>query len=173
MMRFLGARKLAFAGFAICTLLILIALYLQYVVHLEPCPLCMMQRIAFFFLALIFLIAALHGPGPTGMKVYGVLTLLVAATGLGLATRHVYLQWYPPEFNGCTADLFFQLERFPILSVVGKALRATGDCAKVDWRLLGLSIAQWSWLWFLALAALCVRILFESFAAARSGRRHA
>jgi disulfide bond formation protein DsbB len=171
MMRLFGARKLALAGFLICTLLILIALYLQYVVHLEPCPLCMMQRIAFFVLGLIFLLAALHGPRPTGMQVYGVLTLVVALTGLGLATRHVYLQWYPPEFNGCTADLFFQLQRFPLLSVVAKALRATGDCAKVDWTMLGLSIAQWSWLWFLALSALCVRILMESFAAARAGRR--
>lgn len=171
MMRFLGARKLAFAGFLLCTLLILIALYLQYVVHLEPCPLCMMERIAFFFLGLIFLIGAVHGPRPTGMKVYGVLTLLVALTGLGLATRHVYLQWYPPEFNGCTADLFFQLQRFPLLSVVARALRATGDCAKVDWTLLGLSIAQWAWLWFLAFAALSVRILLESFAASRPGRR--
>ena len=154
-------RKLAIAGFLICTGLICIALYLQYVDHLDPCPLCMMQRITFFSLALVFLAMALHGPGVTGTRIYAALLLVLSLTGLGLATRHVWLQWYPPEYAACTADLFFQLKRFPLLSVVYKALRATGDCAKVDWTLLGLSIAQWSWLWFLALTAGIVAMLVQ------------
>jgi disulfide bond formation protein DsbB len=159
MMQLPASRKLAIAGFLICTGLICIALYLQYIDHLDPCPLCMMQRIAFFFLGLVFLAMALQGPGTTGTRVYGVLLLVISLTGLGLATRHVWLQWYPPEFSACTADLFFQLKRFPLLSVVYKALRATGDCAKVDWTLLGLSIAQWSWIWFLALSAMISAML--------------
>jgi disulfide bond formation protein DsbB len=131
----------------------------------------MMERLAFFFLGLVFLIAAIHGPKRYGMKVYGVLCLLLSLTGFGLANRHVYLQFYPPEFSGCTADLFFQLQRFSWLSVVAKALRATGDCAKVDWTLLGLSIAEWSWLWFVAMIVLCLRILSEAFASGRSAMR--
>jgi disulfide bond formation protein DsbB len=151
-------RKLALAGFLVCAGLISFALYLQYVVNLEPCPLCMLQRICFTALAGVFLIAFLHGPGRAGARAYGVLGFLIAATGIGLATRHVWLQWFPPEVSACTADLFFQLERFPILSVLAKALRATGDCAKVDWRFLYLSIAEWSWIWFVLLAGFTVYI---------------
>jgi protein dithiol:quinone oxidoreductase len=160
--KLLTSRKLALAGFLVCTGLILAALYFQYVEHLEPCPLCMLQRICFFVLGIVFLIAALHGPRKIGVRVYGVLELALACTGLGFATRHVWLQWYPPATESCTSDLFYQMRRFPVLNVIEKALRATGDCAKVDWTFLGLSMAQWSWIWFAILALLVVRILLRS-----------
>jgi disulfide bond formation protein DsbB len=151
-MKFLSnSRWFAALGCVICIGLIAFALYLQYGEHLEPCPLCMMQRIAFAVLAVGFFIMALHAPGRTGALVYAVLLFVTSATGIGLASRHVWLQWFPPPVSVCDADLFFQLQRFPWLAVVQKALRATGDCAKVDWTLFGLSIAQWSWLWFVAL----------------------
>lgn len=158
-------RKLALAGFLVCAGLISFALYLQYFANLEPCPLCMLQRICFTLLAAVFLIAFLQGPGRIGARMYAVLAFLIAATGIGLASRHVWLQWFPPLVSACTADLFFQLERFPILSVVQKALRATGDCAKVDWRFLALSIAEWSWIWFVLLA------LLTAFIYRRAGQR--
>lgn len=142
-------RKLALAGFFVCAAMIAFALYLQYVDHLEPCPLCMLQRICFTAIGLVFLVAAVHGPSGWGIRFYAAIEFLIAAVGIGLASRHVWLQWYPPEESACTADLFFQLERFPVLSVISKALRATGDCAVVDWTLFGLSLAQWSWLGFL------------------------
>lgn len=149
-----ASRKLATAGFLVCAGLIGIALYLQHVVGLEPCPLCMIQRIVFIAIGLVFLVAALHGPRGRGATVYGGIAFLLSLTGIGFAARHVWLQWYPPDASSCTADLFYQLQRFPWLAVVERALRATGDCAKVDWTLLGLSIAQWSFVWFVAMAAL-------------------
>ncbi|MGA2550467.1 MAG: disulfide bond formation protein B [Burkholderiaceae bacterium] len=152
----MSSRKLALAGFLVCAGLIAFALYLQYEVNLEPCPLCMLQRLCFTALGLVFLIAFLHGPGRKGVRIYGALAFLIAATGIGLATRHVWLQWFPPLSSSCTADLFFQLRRFPFLSVIEKALRATGDCAKVDWRFLYLSIAEWSWVWFVLLTIFIV-----------------
>jgi len=161
----LTARKLALAGFLICAGLIAFALYLQYFENLEPCPLCMLQRICFSALGVIFLVAFLHGPGRTGARIYAFLGFLVALTGVGLATRHVWLQWFPPDVSACTADLFFQLERFPVLSVLAKALRATGDCAKVDWRFLALSIAEWSLIWFILLAG------YTLYMAHRAGER--
>jgi len=159
------SRKLALAGFLICAGLVSIALYLQYEVHLEPCPLCMLERICFSLLGLVFLLAAIHGPRRGGMRLYAAFELILAATGIALASRHVWLQWFPPVNAGCTADLFYQLRRFPLLSVVEKALRATGDCAVVDWTLFRLSIAQWSWIWFMLLGWLSILIF------ARGGAR--
>ena len=147
-------RKLALAGFLVCAGLIGFALYLQYVKGLEPCPLCMIERLWFIGLGLVFLIAAIHKPTGLGVRVYGVLATAAAITGASFAARHVWLQWHPPENQACTADLFFQLQRFPFFSVIERALRATGDCAKVDWTLLGLSIAEWSLLWFVVLTVL-------------------
>ncbi len=149
-----GPRKLALAGFLVCAGLIGIALYLQYVRNLEPCPLCMMQRVFFVALGLVFLIAAIAAPKGFFIRIYGVVAMALAVVGAGFATRHVWLQWNPPENESCSADLFTMFDRLPFFSVIQKALIATGDCAKVDWTLLGLSIAEWSLLWFVALAIL-------------------
>jgi len=154
--REIDARKLALAGFFACVGLIAFALYLQHYEGLEPCPLCMLQRLAFIGLGLIFLVAAIHGPGALGMRIYAALAMAMALIGAGFAARHIWLQWNPPEFAACTADLFYQLKKFPWLSVVERALRATGDCAVVDWTLLRLSIAEWSLVWFVLLGVLAV-----------------
>ncbi len=156
-----GTRKLAFAGFLICAGLIAFALYLQYFRGLDPCPLCMIQRVIFIALGFVFLVAGIAGPRGAVRRLFGVLTTLLAVTGVGFAARHVWLQWYPPDFESCTADLFTQLERLPFGSVIQRALYATGDCAKVDWTLLGLSIAQWSFLWFVALTLLSLVYLLK------------
>ena len=144
-------RKLALAGFLVCAGLIAFALFLQYGRGLDPCPLCMIQRVVFIAIGFVFLVAALAGPRAWGTKVYGFVAAALALTGAGFAARHVWLQWNPPEFESCTADLFTQLQRIPFGSVIERALVATGDCARVDWRFLGLSIAEWSLLWFVVL----------------------
>jgi disulfide bond formation protein DsbB len=149
-------RTLAFAGFLVCAGLIGFALYLEHFRGLDPCPLCMIQRVCFIALGFVFLIAALAGPRGFFVKVYGILATLIGLCGIGFAARHVWLQWHPPELESCTADLFTQLQRLPFGSVIQRALYATGDCAKVDWTLLGLSIAQWSFLWFVALTVLAL-----------------
>jgi protein dithiol:quinone oxidoreductase len=156
-----ASRKLALAGFLVCTGLVGFALYLQYVDGLDPCPLCMIQRVLFGALGFVFLIAALAGPRGFFIRVYGVLATLLALCGVGFAARHVWLQWHPPELESCTADLFTQLQRLPFGSVIERALYATGDCAKVDWTLLGLSIAQWSFIWFAILTVLSLVYLFR------------
>ena len=149
-------RKLALAGFLVCAGLIGFALYLQYFDNQEPCPLCMIQRLSYFALGIVFLAAALHAPGRIGVRVYGILALIAAVVGAGFAARHVWLQWHPPAMESCTADLFFQLKKFPAFDVIGRALRATGDCAKVDWTFLHLSMAEWSLMWFVLLALLAM-----------------
>ena len=144
-------RKLALAGFLVCAGLIGIALYLQYVDHQDPCPLCMIQRIFFIALGAVFLIAAAFDPKDGIKKIFGAIAALLAIGGASFAARHVWLQHNPPEFESCTADLFTQFERIPFGAVIQRAIAATGDCAKVDWTLLHLSIAEWSLIWFVVL----------------------
>ena len=135
-------------GFAVCAGLLGFALYLQHVAKLEPCPLCMLQRVAFIAMGLCLLAGAIHGPGRTGRRIYAGLAGLSALTGAGLAIRHVWLQYNPPQFASCAGDIYSQLERLPLGRVIANAIRATGDCAKVDWTLLHLSVAEWSLVWF-------------------------
>lgn len=157
----LTVRTWLFTGFAACAGLLGFALYLQYFVNLEPCPLCMLQRVAFIALGLVFLIGALHAPGRTGVRVYAGIAILTAATGIGLAARHTWLQYNPPQFASCAGDLTSQLERLPLGRVIANAIRATGDCARVDWSLMGLSIAEWSLIWFAILALGSVALLLR------------
>lgn len=143
-------------GALVCAGLIGIALYLQHFAGLDPCPLCMLQRVAFIVVGVVCLVGAIHGPGKRGNRVYAVLAGLAALSGTGLAARHVWLQYNPPRFASCTGDLYSQLERLPLGRVIANAIRATGDCAKVDWTLLTLSIAEWSLIWFIAFVGLSI-----------------
>ena len=158
----LSSRAWFLIGFLACTGLILIALYLQHFQNLEPCPLCMLQRVAFIALGIVFLIGALHGPGKTGSRIYALVSLIPGFTGLGLAIRHVWLQYNPPEYVSCAGDFYSQLERMPLGRLIGNALRATGDCSKVDWTLLKLSIAEWSLIWFVILGVLSLYVLVKA-----------
>lgn len=141
---FAGTRPLYLGGFAVCVLLIAIALYMQHVMGLEPCPLCILQRVAVMAVGLILLVAAVHDPGRTGQRVYAVLTLLTAATGGAIAARHVWLENLPEErVPACGPALDYMLENFPLQRVIEMVLRGSGECAEVAWSFLGLSIAGW------------------------------
>jgi disulfide bond formation protein DsbB len=151
-------------GFAACTGLLAYALYLQYHDGLFPCPLCTFQRGAYFLLALAFLAGGLHAPkGKAGRGAYGALALLAAGLGIAIAGRHVWLQHLPPDqVPACGPDLNFMLRAFPLGDVVRRVLTGSGECATVDWRLLGLSMAEWSLLCFAALFAWAAWAAFRS-----------
>lgn len=135
-----------------CAALLGYGLYLQHVVGLEPCPLCVFQRVAFIALGLVFLIAALHGPRRTGAIVYAVLGFAAAATGAGVAGRHVWLQNLPADqVPACGPGLQYMLEQFPFSRMIEKVLSGSGECANVDWNFLGLTIPGWALLWFVLL----------------------
>lgn len=127
------------------------ALYTQYVGGLEPCPLCMTQRVFYVFTAAVALIAALHN---RARRVYGVLVALGALAGAGIAARQVWLQHLPPnEVPACGPSVEYMLQTLPFGDVLKRMLKGDGNCAVVDWQWLGLSMAEWSLLCFLALAA--------------------
>ena len=133
-------------GALACAGLLGFGYFLQYAKGLDPCPLCLVQRGFFYAVMAVFIIAAVHG---RGAMAYGGLAALFAAGGLATAGRQVWLQHLPPErVPACGPDLFFMLDNFPLSRVMKTLLQGTGECAKVDWTFLGLSIAEWSALWF-------------------------
>jgi disulfide bond formation protein DsbB len=139
------------AGIAfVCVALLAFGLYLQHVVGLEPCPMCIVQRYAMVIVALIAGITA--GIKSRGAWVAGSL-LTVGFSGFGafVAARQSWLQWYPPEIASCGRDFYGMIETFPLKRAIPMIFRGSGDCTKVDWTFLGLSIANWSFLWFCAI----------------------
>ena len=141
-------------GFVVCAALMGYALYAQHVLHLEPCPLCIFQRVAVIVLGAVFLLAALHHPGRRGAAVYGALLGLVALGGVLLAARHVWIQAQPPgSVAACGASLDYMLDILPITTVIAKVLAGSGECADVNWQFLGLSMPWWVLLALLVLGA--------------------
>jgi len=122
-------------------------LYLQMVVGLNPCPMCIVQRYALIGVSLLCLLAAAcRGRG--WRAVWGVLAIALAGFGAFTAARQSWLQWYPPEFAVCGRDLYGMIESFPLQRAIPMIFRGSGDCTKVDWSFLGGSIANWSFVWF-------------------------
>ena len=151
------------AGAILCAALLGYGYYLQYVQGLEPCPLCMVQRGFFYALLAIFLLAAIHAPRRIGTGVYAALAILFAAGGAATAGRQVWLQHLPADkVPQCGPDLFFMLNNLPLARTLEKLFQGSGECAAVDWKFLGLSIAGWALVWFIALAV---------YAAALAARR--
>jgi len=145
------------AGAAICAGLLAFGLYLQYYDGQDPCPLCIFQRVAFMALGAVFLVAGIHGPGRTGAIVYAVLGGICAATGTGLAARHVWLQSLPADqVPACGPGLAYMMEQFPLMRMLERVLSGSGECAEAAWRFLGLTIAGWSLLWFVLLGVFVV-----------------
>lgn len=141
---------------AACAALIGFAVYAQFQWGLQPCPLCIFQRIALAALGLVLLAGGLHAPrGVAGRRTYGALAMIPALAGIGIAARHVWLTHLPADqVPSCGPPLPFMLETSPINEVVRKVLTGSGECAKVDWHLLGLSMPAWSLLCFVLLTLL-------------------
>jgi disulfide bond formation protein DsbB len=155
-------------GFLVCAGLLGFALYLQYVQNQEPCPLCILQRVAFIAMMAVFLVAALHGPARRGAIVYSGILLVVAAAGASVAGRQVWLQMLPPDrVPACGPGLSYMLERFPLSKALQKIFEGSGECAEAGWRFLGLTIAGWSLVWLVALGAFAVFIAARAQARAR------
>ena len=131
-----------------CALLLGYGYYLEHVQGLEPCPLCLVQRGFFYAVMAVSIVAAVHGHAP---RFYGVVAAIFAIGGAATAARQVWLQHLPPDkVPQCGPDLFFMLDNFPLSRTLKTLVSGTGECAAVDWTFLGLSIAEWSLLWFVA-----------------------
>jgi len=160
---FLSFRLLAAAGALACASLLAYGYYLQFFQGQDPCPLCLLQRGSYYLLGILFAAAALHNPGRKGRIGYGIAALLATASGIGVATRQVWLQHLPPEqVPACGPDLFFMVENLPVARTLQLLFRGSGQCAEVKWTFLGLSIAEWSLAWFVLFAALALLLALKN-----------
>ncbi len=154
------------SGFLICLALLGFAYYLQYFQDQNPCPLCILQRVTFTVMMVMFLVAALHGPARTGAAVYSGLLVIAAAVGAAIAGRQVWLQHLPPEqVPECGPGLDYMLQRYPFGQALQRILAGSGECAEAGWRFLGLTIAGWSLVWFVLLGVLAVVVAVRAFTA--------
>jgi len=140
-------------GFFVCAALIGYAMITQYFPpYLNPCPLCLFQRLAFMIMGAFFLIGGLHDPGRTGRRIYSLLVSIGTAFGLLVAGRHVWLQSLPAsEVPACGPSLDYMLDAFPIGKTLKMVFTGSGECAEVDWTFLGLAMPAWSLIFFIAL----------------------
>jgi disulfide bond formation protein DsbB len=155
----LSVRQILLAVSLGCVGLLAFGLYLQHVVGLVPCPMCIVQRYA---LILIAIVAALAGAtGQKSLQFTGVV-LLVPMAGFGafVAARQSWLQWYPPEVVSCGRDFYGMIETFPLKRALPMIFRGGGDCTQVDWTFLGGSIANWSFVCFSVIALLMLSLLW-------------
>ena len=137
-------RLLNLAGFLACAGMMGFALYAQHVLLLDPCPLCVFQRVATILLGIVFLAATLHNPGKVGARVYAVCVLLTAGFGVGVAAWHVHLQSLPADqVPGCGPGFEYIMDNFALFEALDMIFQGSGECADVVWRFLGLSMPTW------------------------------
>ena len=150
-------------GFLICAALIGFALFSQEVWGLVPCPLCIFQRVAFAALGVVFLFGAAFAPrGRFGRGAFGTLALVAGAAGAYIAGRHVWLTTLPPDqVPACGPTLSWLLENNSFLQTFSTVLNGSGECAKVDWTFLGLSMPAWSLVWYVLLTLFALYAAFK------------
>jgi disulfide bond formation protein DsbB len=144
--RFLGLtrRQINGLGAVACAGMIGFALFAQHILGLEPCPLCILQRVGTVSLGLVFLLAAVHDAGPAGARIWGVLLLLTAGVSASVSARHVWIQSLPPDqVPACGPGLDYLLDVFGLTEGLSMVFSGSGECAEVVWSLFGLSMPAW------------------------------
>lgn len=157
-----SARWLYLAGALVIGGLLGGALFLEYVRHQEPCPLCMVQRVAFIAMLVFFVLGALHNPARLWARVYSGLIVFFALFGVAVASRHIWIQHLPPdEVPACGPDLDYMLAHFPMSRVLEDLLHGSGECAAKGWSFLGLNLPEWSLVFYILLGGLAAFIIFR------------
>ena len=152
-------RRVLLGLLLICLAMLAYGLYLQHVVGLNPCPMCIVQRYALILVALVAGLGAAF-ERPMVQRLAAASVFGFSAFGAFVAARQSWLQWYPPEVVSCGRDFYGMIENFPIGRVVPMIFRGSGDCAKIDWTFLGLSLANWSFICFSLIALLGLRLVW-------------
>lgn len=137
-------RLLNFLGFLLCVgSLVFAVVYLQGELGLEPCPLCMASRLAIIGIAAFFFLAFLHNPGQFGQRFYTFFGILFSFAGIGITLRHIWLQSLPADkVPECGPGLEYMIEVFPLKDALGMILSGSGECAEIQWEILGFSLPQ-------------------------------
>lgn len=140
--------------FLACAVLLSYAIYLQLIKNLLPCPLCVVQRIAYCLVGMAALIAFLQRPRAFGEKIYSGWILVASAAGGAVALRQAWLVRYPEAFEcGISPEEAF-LNALPLARWWPTMFEANGDCADVTWKFMGLTLPDWSAIFFILFAIL-------------------
>ena len=143
---------------AACVGLLAFSMYLQHVVGLEPCPMCIVQRYAVILVAVLAGVTALLR-GRAALLGGSALGLVMAGLGAFVAARQSWIQWYPPEIASCGRDFYGMIETFPLRRAIPLIFKGSGDCTKIDWTFLGGSIANWTFVAFVAFAGVFAMVI--------------
>ncbi|GAA0827657.1 disulfide bond formation protein B [Marinomonas arenicola] len=137
------------------------AFYMEYQMDLEPCPLCMLQRIAFLCIGVFSLVSAAVSSERVRKWLAGTVVVL-SVLGAALAIRHLYLQNLPiDELPACLPGLSYMVDAFPWQDIAKAMIMGTGDCGEVVWTFLGLSIPGWTLIAFIGMAIVNLFIVFR------------
>ena len=153
----ISRRWLYLAGALVVAVLFGSALYLQYVLRQEPCPLCMLQRVIFIVIGVLFFIAALLNARSLAGRIYSSLIALFALSGIGVASRHIWIQHLPADqVPACGPGLNYMLKHFPMSDVLQELMHGSGECAAKGWTFLTLGIPEWSLVWYVLLGIFAI-----------------
>ena len=142
-------RLYSFIPFFTTALLLAYAYYEQYIDYLDPCPLCMVQRLVFFIIGLLYLLTMIKPPQFYFRKIFVVLIVLVSVLGCVVSARHIWIQNLPAdEVPACGPGLFYMLDNFTLGSVLQDILQGSGECAEISWRFIGLTMPMWTFICF-------------------------
>ena len=157
----LPSRRLAYLlGFLVCAALIGWALWLQYGLGLDPCPLCMFQRIAVCAVGLVLLVTFIHNPRARGVAGYATLIVLFAGMGAAFAARQVWLQALPKDqVPSCGMGISYMLETLPFADMLAKVIEGSGECAEKGWEFWGLAIPGWTFVFFVTMALAAIALV--------------
>jgi protein dithiol:quinone oxidoreductase len=119
------------------------ALLIQLIYQLEPCPLCITQRIIFIVIGLIFVFFLFFKHNPLTRIIHLLMLGTVSIAGVIFSVRHIMIQekWItvPAE---CGIDLDYMFENFPLTQAMNLLFKGTGDCSTIDWSFIGITLPQ-------------------------------
>lgn len=155
-------RPLMLLGFVITASMFGAAMYMQHVMYLDPCPLCIVTRVIVLIMAILFLATLIINPKSWGRRIYGALFTLASLSGVIVSSRHSWLQHFPPEITGsCGPGLNYWMDNLPAFEVIQNVFKGTAECSAVSWTFLGLSIPEWSLIFFVGFLFFSLRLLFK------------
>jgi disulfide bond formation protein DsbB len=157
-------RVFAAIAFICAAMLVFGVVYLQKMLGLDPCPMCIVQRYCLIAVG-VFCALAAFARRPWGWWLGGLLAVVSGGFGAFTAARQSWLQWFPPEMNICGRDLYGMIEAFPLQRVIPMIFKGSGDCTAVDWTFLGGMIANWSFIWFV----IFIVVIFATLIGRRRG----
>lgn len=158
-----ASRTISAAGLLLAIVAMVFAVgYLQIIEYLEPCPLCVLDRVVVISLGVVFLLCLLHNPARTGRRVYSGLAGLLSITGISICLRHIWLQNLPADqVPECGAGFWYMLDSMPLLQFLDTILNGSGECAEIKWQFLGFTIPEWTLALFVVFLVLSVSLFLS------------